>query len=214
MSIAAAMQAVPPLQGFAPVPELIAEIAAGRMVILLDDGDREDEGDLIIAGDKITPEAINFMVTHGRGLVCLAMAPDLVDKLELPLQQGSGDNQRTAFTLSIDAREGLRTGISAAERALTVKVAIAPDASPKDIVTPGHMFPLKARAGGVIDRPGHTEAAVDLARLAGLTPAGVICEIMNEDGTMARAADLLAFATRHGLKVGLIADLVTYIKTT
>lgn len=205
--------ATPSQTQYSSVPELIADIKAGRMVILQDDGGREDEGDLIIAAEKITPEAINFMVTHGRGLVCLAMAPAMVDQLNLALQPGSGDRHKTAFTVTIDAAQGITTGISAYERAHTIKVATAANATPNDIVTPGHMFPLRAVEAGVVARPGHTEAAVDLARLAGLRPAGVICEVLRDDGHMARTADLLAFAALHGLKIGLIADLIAYRQT-
>jgi 3,4-dihydroxy 2-butanone 4-phosphate synthase/GTP cyclohydrolase II len=181
------------------------------MFILTDAEARENEGDLILPAQHVTPEAIAFMAREGRGLICLALDGALVDKLELPLI-GEGAKLGTAFTLPIEAREGVTTGISAADRARTIRVATAPAASPKDITTPGHVFPLRARDGGVLTRPGHTEAAVDIALLAGLVPAGVICEIMNDNGTMARLPDLVLFAKKHGLKIGTIADLITYRK--
>ena len=181
------------------------------MFILVDDEDRENEGDLVIPAQWATPEAINFMAKHARGLICLALTRERVEQLGLPLMaQNNGTRHQTAFTVSIEAREGVTTGISAADRARTVAVAIDPSCGPQDIVTPGHVFPLVARDGGALERAGHTEAAVDLARLAGLTPAGVICEIMNDDGTMARRNDLITFAQRHGLKIGTIADLIAY----
>ena len=189
----------------------IEEARKGRMFILVDDEDRENEGDLVIPAQWATPEAINFMAKHARGLICLAMTRERVEQLGLPLMaQNNGTRHQTAFTVSIEAREGVTTGISAADRARTVQVAIDPSCGPQDIVTPGHVFPLVARDGGVLERTGHTESAVDLARLAGLTPAGVICEIMNDDGTMARRNDLITFAQRHGLKIGTIADLIAY----
>ncbi|RME83798.1 MAG: bifunctional 3,4-dihydroxy-2-butanone-4-phosphate synthase/GTP cyclohydrolase II [Zetaproteobacteria bacterium] len=195
----------------ATVPELIEEIRAGRMVILVDDEDRENEGDLVLAAEWVTPEAINFMAKYGRGLICLALTQAQVDKLRLPLMvKDPNEKFKTNFTVSIEAAEGVTTGISAFDRARTIRAAIADDAGPDSIRTPGHVFPLMARNGGVLVRAGHTEASVDLARLAGLKPAAVICEIMNEDGTMARLPDLLRFAERHGLKVGTIADLIRY----
>jgi 3,4-dihydroxy 2-butanone 4-phosphate synthase/GTP cyclohydrolase II len=181
------------------------------MFILVDDEDRENEGDLVIPAQWATPEAINFMAKHARGLVCLAMTRERVEQLGLSLMsRNNGTRHQTAFTVSIEAREGVTTGISAADRARTVAVAIDQSCGPQDIVTPGHVFPLVARDGGVLERTGHTEAAVDLARLAGLTPAGVICEIMNDDGTMARRNDLISFAQRHNLKIGTISDLIAY----
>src|SRR5271167_4172827 len=191
--------------------EIIDEARAGRIFILVDDEDRENEGDLIIPAQFATPDAINFMARHARGLVCLAMTQQRVEQLGLTLMaQHNGTRHQTAFTVSIEAREGVTTGISAADRARTVAVAIDPSCGPQDIVTPGHVFPLVARDGGTLERTGHTEAAVDLARLAGLTPAGVICEIMNDDGTMARRNDLIAFAQKHNLKIGTISDLIAY----
>ncbi|MDJ0895704.1 MAG: 3,4-dihydroxy-2-butanone-4-phosphate synthase [Alphaproteobacteria bacterium] len=194
-----------------PTHELIEEARNGRMFILVDDEDRENEGDLVIPASRATPAAVNFMATHGRGLICLALTPERVEQLKLQLMpRHNTSRHQTAFTVSIEAKEGISTGISAPDRAHTISVAIDPQRGPKDIVTPGHVFPLVARDGGVLVRTGHTEAAVDIARLAGLTPAGVICEIMNDDGTMARRDDLIAFAQRHGLKVGTIADLIAY----
>jgi 3,4-dihydroxy 2-butanone 4-phosphate synthase/GTP cyclohydrolase II len=195
------------------VNRALDEVRAGRMVILVDDEDRENEGDLTMAAEKITPEAINFMAVNGRGLICLALYEELVDRLELPMMQSpgrSGPPLGTAFTVSIEARTGVTTGISAADRAHTIRTAIRPDAKPEDLVTPGHVFPLRARRGGVLVRTGQTEGSVDLARLAGLAPAGVICEIMNDDGTMARKADLERFAQRHKLVILTIADLIQY----
>jgi 3,4-dihydroxy 2-butanone 4-phosphate synthase/GTP cyclohydrolase II len=194
----------------ASAAEIIEEARNGRMFILVDDEDRENEGDLIIPAQMATPETIAFMAREGRGLICLAMDAALIDRLDLPLMGRQQTRMQTAFTVSIEAREGVSTGISAADRALTVQVAIAPDAKPDDIVTPGHVFPLRAREGGVLVRAGHTEAAVDIARMAGLRPAGVICEIMKDDGTMARLPDLIPFAKLHGLKVGTIADLIAF----
>ena len=193
------------------IEEVIKDIKAGKMVILVDDEDRENEGDLCMAAEAITPEAINFMARHGRGLICLTLSPDLVDKLQLPMMVS--DNQSpygTGFTISIEARTGVSTGISAADRARTVQAAVAPDVKPHDIISPGHIFPLRARAGGVLVRLGQTEGSVDLARLAGCRTAGVICEIMNEDGTMSRMPDLEKFAAEHDLKIATIADLVAY----
>ncbi len=195
--------------------DIIAEAQRGRMFILADDEARENEGDLIIPAQFATPEAINFMAKFGRGLICLALEAEKVEQLGLPLMAQQNSNpQQTAFTVSIEAREGVTTGISAADRAHTIQVAISPHAGPKDVVTPGHVFPLLARDGGVLVRAGHTEAAVDLARLAGLIPAGVICEIMNEDGSMARMPDLIKFAQFHNLKIGTIADLIAHRRCT
>ncbi len=192
-------------------PEIIEDAKNGRMVILVDDEDRENEGDLVIPAQHATPEAINFMARFGRGLICLAMERERVEQLGLPLMsQRNGTRHQTAFTVSIEAREGVTTGISAHDRAHTVKVATDPKKNAQDIVTPGHIFPLVARDGGVLVRTGHTEASVDIARLAGLNPAGVICEIMNEDGSMARRDDLIQFAQLHGLKIGTIRDLIAY----
>jgi 3,4-dihydroxy 2-butanone 4-phosphate synthase/GTP cyclohydrolase II len=191
----------------------IADIRAGRMVILVDDEDRENEGDLTMAAQFVTPEAINFMATHGRGLICVTLPGEQIDRLELPMMQApgrSGPPLGTAFTVSIEARQGVSTGISAADRAHTIRVAVNPNAQPDDIVTPGHVFPLKARRGGVLVRTGQTEGSVDLARLADLTAAGVICEIMKDDGTMARLPDLEIFASKHGLRILTIADLIRY----
>jgi 3,4-dihydroxy 2-butanone 4-phosphate synthase / GTP cyclohydrolase II len=199
----------------ASAEELIAEARAGRMFILVDDEDRENEGDLVIPAQFATPDAINFMARYARGLICLSMSRHRVEQLGLPLMsQSNGTRHQTAFTVSIEAKEGVTTGISAADRAHTVAVAINPEATRADIVTPGHVFPLVAREGGTLIRAGHTEAAVDIARLAGLNPAGVICEIMNDDGTMARLPDLVAFAQRHNLKLGTIADLIAYRRRT
>jgi 3,4-dihydroxy 2-butanone 4-phosphate synthase/GTP cyclohydrolase II len=199
-------------RGFLSSPEeLIDEARNGRMFILVDDEDRENEGDLVIPAQMATPDAINFMATHGRGLICLALSKQRVDQLGLELMsRHNGTRHETAFTISIEAKEGVTTGISAADRARTVSVAIDASKGREHIVTPGHVFPLVARDGGVLIRAGHTEAAVDVARLAGLNPSGVICEIMREDGTMARMDDLVAFAQRHGVKVGTIRDLIAY----
>ncbi len=189
------------------------DIRNGKMVILVDDEDRENEGDLTLAAEMVTPDAINFMATHGRGLICLALDEAQIHKLELPMMSVPGRGAPplgTAFTVAIEAAHGVTTGISAADRAHTIRVAIAKDAKPADVVTPGHVFPLKARAGGVLVRTGQTEGSVDLARLAGLSPAGVICEIMNDDGSMARMPDLEKFAERHGLRILTIADLIQY----
>jgi len=201
---------VPPMS-ISATPEILDELRQGRMVVIMDDEDRENEGDLLIAAEKTRPEDINFMATHGRGLICLTLNAERCEQLRLPLQH-SGVHRRlgTAFTVSIEAARGVTTGISAADRATTIQAAIHPDARPSDIVTPGHIFPLMARRGGVLARAGHTEAGVDLARLAGLMPASVICEIMNDDGSMARLPELREFAKRHGLKIGTIADLIHY----
>ncbi len=194
-----------------PIEEIIEEARNGRMYILVDDEDRENEGDLIIPAQMATPDAINFMATNGRGLICLAMSRARVDQLGLELMsRNNGTRHETAFTVSIEAREGVTTGISAADRARTVSVAIDASKGRDDIVTPGHVFPLIARDGGVLVRAGHTEAAVDISRLAGLNPSGVICEIMKDDGTMARMDDLVAFARMHNLKMGTIRDLIEY----
>ena len=194
-----------------PIEEIIEEARNGRMFILVDDEDRENEGDLIIPAQMATPDAINFMATHGRGLICLAMTKTRVEQLGLELMSRSnGTRHETAFTVSIEAREGVTTGISAADRARTISVAIDSSKGSADIVTPGHVFPLIARDGGVLVRTGHTEAAVDVSRLAGLNPSGVICEIMADDGTMARMDGLIDFARRHGLKMGTIRDLIAY----
>jgi 3,4-dihydroxy 2-butanone 4-phosphate synthase/GTP cyclohydrolase II len=194
-----------------PIEDVIEDARNGRMFILVDDESRENEGDLVIPAQMATPEAINFMAKHGRGLICLALPRQRVEQLKLPLMpQQNSSRLQTAFTVSIEAREGVTTGISAPDRARTIAVAIDAGKGPSDIVTPGHVFPLAARDGGVLVRTGHTEAAVDLARLAGLNPSGVICEIMNDDGTMARRPELIAIAQRHGLKIATIADLIAY----
>lgn len=194
-----------------PIEEIIDEARNGRMFILVDDEDRENEGDLIIPAQMATPSAVNFMATHGRGLICLAMSSQRVDELGLDLMsRNNGTRHETAFTVSIEAREGVTTGISAGDRARTISVAIDGTKTREDIVTPGHVFPLRARDGGVLVRAGHTEAAVDISRLAGLNPSGVICEIMREDGTMARMDDLVGFARMHDLKIGTIRDLIAY----
>jgi 3,4-dihydroxy 2-butanone 4-phosphate synthase/GTP cyclohydrolase II len=199
----------------APVEEIVAEIQAGRMVILVDEEDRENEGDLVLAADHVTPEAINFMARFGRGLVCLTLTRERCERLQLPpMVARNGTKMGTAFTVSIEAAEGVTTGISAADRARTVQAAVARDARPADLVQPGHVFPLQAVEGGVLMRAGHTEAGCDLAGLAGLTPAAVICEIMKDDGTMARLPDLQLFAAEHGLKIGTIADLIGYRSRT
>jgi 3,4-dihydroxy 2-butanone 4-phosphate synthase / GTP cyclohydrolase II len=200
---------------FASVEEAIAEIRAGRMVVVVDSPDRENEGDLTLAADHVTPEAINFMAKEARGLICLALEESRCDELGLhPMTNHNEAPLRTAFTVSVEARSGVSTGISAADRSHTIKVAIDPGARPGDLVQPGHVFPLRARSYGVLERMGQTEAAVDLARLAGLTPAGVICEIMNDDGTMARVPDLTTYCARHGLKMITVSDLVAYRRRT
>jgi 3,4-dihydroxy 2-butanone 4-phosphate synthase/GTP cyclohydrolase II len=196
---------------FVTVPEAIEEIRAGRMIVVVDDEDRENEGDLTIAAEKITPEIINFMARHGRGLICLAMTEERLDYLRLPLMTNQNTSTYgTAFCEAIDARHGVTTGISAADRARTIQVAIDPASTAHDLARPGHMFPLRARRGGVLVRAGQTEAAVDLARMAGLIPAGVICEIMNDDGTMARVPELIEFCASHGLKMLTIAELIRH----
>jgi 3,4-dihydroxy 2-butanone 4-phosphate synthase/GTP cyclohydrolase II len=200
-----------PHQFLSPIEEVVEDARNGRMFILVDAEERENEGDLVIPAQMATPDAINFMARHGRGLICLALTSDRAKQLHLELMSRSNRTRHaTAFTVSIEAREGVSTGISAHDRAHTVAVAIDPTKDYRDIMTPGHVFPLVAKDGGVLVRAGHTEAAVDLARLAGLNPAGVICEIMNDDGTMARLPDLIAFAQRHGLKIATIADLIAY----
>ena len=194
-----------------PTSEIIEELKRGRMVVIMDDEDRENEGDLLMAAEKVRPEDINFMATHGRGLICLTLTPERCRQLNLPLMVN--DNMTpftTNFTVSIEAAEGVTTGISAADRATTVLAAMRPDAKPADIIMPGHIFPLMARKGGVLARAGHTEAGVDLARMGGLMPASVICEILSEDGSMARQPELEKFAQQHGLKIGTIADLIHY----
>lgn len=197
--------------GFASVPELIKDISAGKMVILVDDEDRENEGDVILAAEHVTPEAINFMARYCRGLICLTLTAERCDLLGLtPMVTKNGTKHGTAFTVSIEAVDGIDTGISAADRARTVQVAVAKDAKPEHIVSPGHIFPLRAQPGGVLMRAGHTEAGCDLADLAGLLPSAVICEIMKDDGTMARVPDLIEFAKQHGLKLGSIAELIRY----
>jgi 3,4-dihydroxy 2-butanone 4-phosphate synthase / GTP cyclohydrolase II len=211
------LQAYPDVDesAFASVEEAIAEIRAGRMVVVVDSPARENEGDLTLAADHVTPEAINFMAKEARGLICLALEESRCDELGLyPMTNHNEAPLRTAFTVSVEARNGVSTGISAADRSHTIKVAIDPDARPGDLVQPGHVFPLRARGYGVLERMGQTEAAVDLARLAGLTPAGVICEIMNDDGTMARVPDLTTYCARHGLKMITVADLVAYRRRT
>jgi 3,4-dihydroxy 2-butanone 4-phosphate synthase/GTP cyclohydrolase II len=191
--------------------ELIAEARAGRMFILVDDEDRENEGDLIIPAQFATPQALAFMMRHARGLICLALSPPQIARLELPMMAVANQQRhQTAFTISIEAREGITTGVTARDRAHTIAVAINPESTPTDLVSPGHVFPLAARPGGTLVRAGHTEAAVDISKIAGLIPAGVICEIMNEDGSMARLPDLVGFAQLHGLKLGTIADLIAH----
>ncbi len=199
-------------KGFiSPIEDILEDFRNGRMIILVDAEDRENEGDLVVPAQMATPEAINFMAKHGRGLICLSLTETRAEQLHLEYMSRKNEaRHRTAFTVSIEAREGIATGISAADRARTIATAIDPTRDYKDIVTPGHVFPLIARSGGVLVRAGHTEASVDLARMSGLLPAAVICEIMNDDGTMARMPDLVAFAQRHGLKVGTIEDLIAY----
>jgi 3,4-dihydroxy 2-butanone 4-phosphate synthase/GTP cyclohydrolase II len=199
------------MTGFATIEEAIEEIRAGHMIVVCDDEDRENEGDLTMAAQFATPEAINFMAREGRGLICLALTPERCDELGLDLMAAKNESPfETAFTVSIEAREGVTTGISAADRARTIQVAIDRRSSPRDLVQPGHVFPLKAKSGGVLERTGQTEAAVDLARLAGLDPSGVICEVMNDDGTMARVPDLERYCERHGLKMITVADLIAH----
>jgi len=196
---------------FTPIPEILSALRRGEMIILVDDETRENEGDLVLAAEKVTPEKINFMAKYARGLICLSLTREIVERLKLPPMVPQNDSKHgTAFTVSIEAREGVTTGISAHDRAHTILTAIRPDAKPEDLVRPGHVFPLEARDGGVLFRAGHTEGSVDLCRLAGLTPAAVICEIMNDDGTMARLPDLIRFAKEHGLKIASIADIIRY----
>lgn len=198
---------------FHSTPELISDIKAGKMVILVDDEDRENEGDLVVAADYITPQIVNFMALEARGLICLSLPSEQIDRLGLPLMVKEETNRspnRTAFTVSIEAARGVSTGISAADRALTIKVASSPSAKPEDVIVPGHVFPIRAQEGGVLKRAGHTEASVDLVRLSGLNPAAVICEIMNADGTMARFPELIAFAEKHQIKIGSIEALIQY----
>jgi len=196
---------------FNSVEQAIEDVRQGRIVIVVDDEDRENEGDFTVAAEKVTPDTINFMAKHGRGLICLAMTGERLDQLQLPLMVGENTSKYgTAFTVSIEARRGVTTGISAADRATTILTAINPKTLPSDLARPGHVFPLRARPGGVLERTGQTEAAVDLARLAGLYPAGVICEIMNEDGTMARVPELMQVAHTHGLRIVTVADIIAF----
>ncbi len=209
--VAAAPATYNPLMAISPIPELLTELAAGRMVILVDEEDRENEGDLVVAADHVTADTINFMARFGRGLICLTLTRECCERLRLPpMALKNGAQHGTAFTVSIEAAVGVTTGISAADRARTVQAAVARDAEPGDLVQPGHIFPLQAQDGGVLMRAGHTEAGCDLSAMAGLSPASVICEIMNDDGTMARLPDLEVFAQQHGLKIGTIADLIEY----
>jgi 3,4-dihydroxy 2-butanone 4-phosphate synthase/GTP cyclohydrolase II len=201
---------------FATIAEAIEEFRAGHLVIIVDDQDRENEGDLACAAEKVTPEIINFMARFGRGLICLSLTEERLDQLQIPLQVAESDNttsRGTAFCVSVEAKRGITTGISAADRATTIQVAVDPRTRPSDLARPGHIFPLRARKGGVLVRAGHTEAVIDLARIAGLSPAGVICEVMSDDGTMARLPELLEFAARHQIKVISVADLVGYRMT-
>ena len=200
---------------FSPIEEAIEEIRQGRMIVLVDDEERENEGDLVLAAQFATPEAVNFMAKEGRGMICLALTPERCDELGLDLMAGKNeDPHKTAYTVTIDAREGVTTGISAADRARTIQVAIAQESQPDDLIQGGHLPPLKAKSGGVLERAGHTEASVDLARLAGLNPAAVICEVMNDDGTMARVPDLITYARRHGMKMFTIQDLIAFRRGT
>ncbi|HEY6031254.1 MAG TPA: bifunctional 3,4-dihydroxy-2-butanone-4-phosphate synthase/GTP cyclohydrolase II [Gaiellaceae bacterium] len=209
------MSAVEQKTPFATIDEAIEDIRNGKFVVVVDDPDRENEGDLVIAAQFATPEAVNFMATHARGLICLCLTEERCDELGLhPMTQHNEARLGTAFTVSVEAREGVTTGISAADRSHTIQVAVDPKATPHDLVQPGHVFPLRARDGGVLRRSGQTEASVDLARLAGLIPAGVVCEIMNEDGTMARVHDLVPYCARHGLKMVTVADLIEYRRRT
>jgi 3,4-dihydroxy 2-butanone 4-phosphate synthase / GTP cyclohydrolase II len=197
--------------GFHSIGESLEDIRNGKIIIVVDDEDRENEGDFTLAAEKVTPEAINFMARYGRGLICLPLTAERLDQLNIPLMvEGNTSKYGTAFTVSIEARHGVTTGISAADRATTILTAINPRSAPSDLVRPGHVFPLRARAGGVLERAGQTEAAVDLARLAGLSPAGVICEVMNQDGTMARIPELRKVARRHRLKIITVADLIAF----
>src|SRR5947207_11621847 len=195
----------------ATIEEAVHDIRNGRMIIIVDDEDRENEGDLVFAAEKTTPEMVNFMAVHGRGLICMPMTEERCDELHLTQQTSDNTSSMgTAFTISIEAREGVTTGISAADRAKTILTAVDPKAKPSDLARPGHIFPLRAKRGGVLVRAGQTEASVDIARIAGLQPAAVICEIMNDDGSMARLPELEAFAAKHGLKIVSVADLVRY----
>src|SRR5262247_1066528 len=197
--------------GFNTIEEVLADIRAGKMFVLCDDEDRENEGDLTIAAERVTPDAINFMARYGRGLICLAMTEERLDHLRIgPMSAENTSNYGTAFCEAIDARQGVTTGISAYDRAHTIKVAIDPATRPADLARPGHVFPLRARKGGVLVRAGQTEASVDLARMAGLVPAGVICEIMRDDGTMARVPDLIEFCREHEMKILTVAELIRY----
>jgi 3,4-dihydroxy 2-butanone 4-phosphate synthase / GTP cyclohydrolase II len=208
--MSATLQDITPV-AISPVEDIIADVRAGKMVILVDEEDRENEGDLVLAADHVTPEAINFMARFGRGLICLTLTRKRCERLRLPpMATRNGDKKNTAFTVSIEAAEGVTTGISAADRARTIQAAVAKNAKAEDLVQPGHIFPLQAVEGGVLMRAGHTEAGCDLALMAGLTPAAVICEIMKDDGTMARLPDLQLFAAHHGLKIGTIADLIEH----
>jgi 3,4-dihydroxy 2-butanone 4-phosphate synthase/GTP cyclohydrolase II len=211
----AELEVMPGTSPFATIEEALEDFRAGKFLVVVDDADRENEGDLTIAAEFATPEAINFMATHGRGLICLSLTGERCRELELrPMTDRNEAPHNTAFTVSVEAREGVSTGISAHDRARTIQVAIDPRSIPSDLVQPGHVFPLEARAGGVLQRAGQTEAAVDLARLAGLTPAGVVCEVMNDDGTMARVRDLVPYCERHGLKMITVADLIEYRRRT
>lgn len=199
--------------GFDHIADAIAAISAGEMVIVLDDKTRENEGDLVIAAAFATPEALAFIVRHGTGIVCVGMTGERLDALELPpMVEAGSDRHQTAFTVTVDYRHGTQTGVSAADRARTIAALIDPSTAPSDLMRPGHMFPLRARPGGVLERRGHTEAAVDLARLAGCVPAGVLCEVVLDDGSMARTPDLMRFARQHGLRIITIADLVYYLE--
>src|SRR5919106_5061548 len=209
--MATEVKAQPQTSPFAPIEDAIEDIRQGKFVVVVDDEDRENEGDLVIAAQFATPEAINFMATHARGLICLSLTEERCDALGLrPMTDHNETPFETAFTVSIEAREGVTTGISAHDRSHTIQVAIDPSKGPHDLVQPGHVFPLRARRGGVLERIGQTEAALDLARLAGLNPAGVVCEVMNDDGTMARVPDLIPYCGRHGLKLISVADLIEY----
>jgi 3,4-dihydroxy 2-butanone 4-phosphate synthase/GTP cyclohydrolase II len=213
MTLLSSAPAAPTLApaGISPVEDIVADMRAGRIVILVDEEDRENEGDLVLASDHVTPEAINFMARHARGLICLTLSREMCERLQLPpMVARNGAKHATAFTVSIEAAEGVTTGISAADRSRTVQAAVARDATAQDLVQPGHIFPLQAVDGGVLMRAGHTEAGCDLATMAGCSPSAVICEVMNDDGTMARLPDLQVFAAQHGLKIGTIADLIEY----
>ena len=201
------------MNNFDTIENIIADIKIGKMVIMLDDEDRENEGDLIMAAEKVRPEDINFMATNGRGIICVPMTGDILDRLELPLMvKNNEDTFHTAWTVSVDAKNNVSTGISSHDRALTIQTLINSKTLPTDIDRPGHIFPLRAQVGGVLVRQGHTEAAIDLARLAGLISAGVICEIANEDGTMSRAPQLFSFAQKHNLRIGTIKSLIEFLK--